>query len=85
MGWGQFSQNVKAGQQENLIEVRYGKLHLKQLTLDAAPRTKPGNAIVTLDGQNVAVDVETVGKSSVIKFADGIDIAAGQKLQIKSA
>ena len=35
-GWGSFAQKVVDGQQSASIELRYGKLHLKQLTLDSA-------------------------------------------------
>ena len=83
-GWGQFSQTVTAGQQENSIEVRYGKLQLRQLTLDAAPETRPGSVVVKLDERVVTAKVETVGRSMVIKFDDGFEIATGQKLLIKA-
>ena len=81
-GWGRFTQMVREGNQENTIELRYGKLQLKQLTLDTAPGTQAGNAVVKLDGEAVNATVEADGNSTVVKFADGITIATGQTLSV---
>jgi len=81
--WGRFTQTASGGRQADTIELRYGKLQLKQLTLDAAPETKAGNATVKLDGADVAVQTKEVAGSTVIGFANDFKIAAGQTLQIK--
>ena len=39
-GWGRFTQTVKAGQQENLIEVRYGKVTFKSVDTRRRARDK---------------------------------------------
>jgi len=55
-GWGRFSQTVQGGRQENAIELRYGKLHLGHLALDAARGTQASKVAVTLDGRNIKCD-----------------------------
>lgn len=82
-GWGRFSQTVKAGRQENTIELRYGKLHLRQLALAAAPDTQAGRAVVTLDGRNVDARFENDDAGTVIHFAQGLDITVRQTLRVQ--
>ena len=62
--WGQFRQIVKDGQQENAIEVRFGKLSLKQLTLDAAPKTSISTASAKLDDAHLKVFSQLGGKQN---------------------
>ncbi len=82
-GWGRFSQAVQGGRQENAIELRYGKLHLKQLALDSAPETQASEAMVTLDGRDIDARVQIDGLRTVIHFPQGLDIAAGQTLRVQ--
>ncbi len=82
-GWGRFSQTVKSGRQKNSIELRYGKLPLKQLTLDAAPGTQANQVVVTLDGREIDARIEKDGVRTVIRFPQGLDIDAGGSLQVK--
>ena len=81
-GWGRFSQAVTSGRQENALELRYGKLHLKQLTLDNAPGAEAGEVSVSLDGRNSNARVEQDGSRTVIHFPQGLSITAGQTLQV---
>ena len=82
-GWGRFSQRVQGGRQENAIELRYGKLHLKQLSLDAAPGAQAGKAVIKLDGRDIDARFQIDGPRTVIHFPQGLDIAAGQTLQVQ--
>ena len=82
-GWGRFSQTVKGGRQDNSIELRYGKLHLKELALEAAPGTQAGKALVKLDGRDVDARSRLDGERTVIQFPQGIHIVAGQTLQVQ--
>jgi hypothetical protein len=84
-GWGRFSQTVKGGRQENVIELRYGKLHLKQLALDAAPGTQAGEAVVKLDGRDIDARLQIDGQRIVTHFPQGLEIATGQSLQVQHA
>ena len=82
-GWGQFSQTVQEGRQENTIELRYGKLQLRQLTLDAAPETKVGECVVTLDDHDVSAKVDRDDSGVVIRFPKGLNVVAGQLLKVR--
>lgn len=81
-GWGTFAQTVVEGQQSASIELHYGKLHLKQLTLDAAPGTEAGEAVVKLDGREIDARFQKDGPRIVIHFSQGLDITAGQTLKL---
>jgi hypothetical protein len=82
-GWGSFAQKVVDGQQSASIELRYGKLHLNQLTLDSVPETQASKAVVTLDGRDIDAQFQKDGARTIIRFPKGIDIAAGQTLQVQ--
>jgi hypothetical protein len=81
-GWGSFTQKVVDGQQSASIELHYGKLHLKQLTLDAAAETRAGKAVAKLDGRDIDARFQKDGPRVVIHFPKGMDIAAGRTLQV---
>ncbi|TWU32542.1 GH116 family glycosyl hydrolase [Novipirellula artificiosorum] len=82
-GWGRFSQTVQGGRQKNTIELHYGKLHLKQLTLDAAPGTQASRAVVKLDDRDIDARFQRDGQRIVLQFLQGLDIAAGHTLQVQ--
>ena len=82
-GWGTLAQKVADGQQSASIELRYGKLHLKQLALDSVPGTQASKPVVTLDGRNIDTQFQRDGARTIIRFPEGIDIAAGQTLQVQ--
>jgi hypothetical protein len=82
-GWGSFSQKMVNGQQSASIELRYGKLHLKQLTLNAARGKQASKPVVTLDGRDIDAQFQKDGQRTVIHFPQGLDIAVGQTLQVQ--
>ncbi|MEO0452518.1 MAG: GH116 family glycosyl-hydrolase [Verrucomicrobiota bacterium] len=82
-GWGRFTQTVKEGKQMNSLELTYGKLNLKELTLDLAPGAKADRAIVKVDGQDVDVKLTKNKESRVIVFTKAITISKDQKLEVE--
>jgi hypothetical protein len=82
-GWGRFSQTVQGGRQENAVQLRYGELHVRQLALDSVPRTQVSKAVVALDGRDIDTRFQVDGRRTVIHFPHGLDIAAGQTLQVQ--
>ena len=62
-GWGCFSQKVVEGRQTASIELRYGKLHLKQLTVYAAPGTQASKPEVTIDGRDIDAQFQSAGRN----------------------
>ncbi|MEP2775544.1 MAG: GH116 family glycosyl-hydrolase [Luteolibacter sp.] len=84
-GWGQFSQKVTAGKQSQAIDLHYGVLSLKEIAFDQAEGTNATSAQVSIDGTSVAAAFQTVEKRYILHFQDGLNLKAGQKLEIHFA
>jgi hypothetical protein len=84
-GWGRFKQTDVDGRQENTLELRYGRLALKQLALKSAPNARSDNPVVTLDGVEIAARFQSDDVETVIEFSSPIVIAAGQTLKISNS
>ncbi|MCM2372846.1 GH116 family glycosyl-hydrolase [Aporhodopirellula aestuarii] len=82
-GWGRFSQTIEGGRQDNTIELRYGKLSLKELTLDTATNAKVTKAKTTVNGRDIEAQSQFQPERAVITFAKSLDLSAGQTLQVK--
>lgn len=82
-GWGRFVQKVQGGRQENAVELRYGKLALKELTLDTAPDVKVTKAEATIDGRRLETKVRLQPQQTTIVFSKELDLSAGQILKVK--
>lgn len=63
--------------------LQYGRLHLQQLTLGSAAQKLSCKAVVKLEGQDIDAQFRTDGARDIIRFRKGIDIAAGQTLQVQ--
>ena len=59
-GWGLFVQKRKKGEQTARIEVRHGKLRVRELVF-ALPKAAPATAVVTVSGQPVSATVQQSG------------------------
>ena len=79
-GWGTYSQMRKGKQQEHKIELKYGKLKLQRINLDKGERMK--SVVVTMDGKQVAAQVEQQGTSIQIVPGQTIVLDAGQVLTV---
>ncbi|MDQ8208232.1 GH116 family glycosyl hydrolase [Coraliomargarita sp. SDUM461003] len=81
-GWGRFTQKVEGGQQNAVLEVGYGRLHLKEFSLDQVKGTKAKSATVAVNGQPVEARFQMVDGCYVLKFESGITIQKGESLQV---
>ena len=81
-GWGRFTQKVVSGQQSAAVELRYGKLVLKEFALDSVTGTTANEADVKLDGKSVAAAFEATSGQYVLRFEEAITLNTGQKLDI---
>ncbi|MFC7337857.1 GH116 family glycosyl hydrolase [Haloferula chungangensis] len=81
-GWGRFTQNVEADKQSASIELRYGKLALKELSIDQVEGTSATNATVEIDGKAVDASFSSEAGRYVMKFSDGLTIQQGQRLLV---
>ena len=62
-GWGLFIQQRKGKEQTERIEVRHGRLQVKELVF-ALPKDAAATATVKISGQPVAADAGTIGRRS---------------------
>ena len=81
-GWGRFSQKVASGQQVAGIELGYGRLQLKELTLDKVSAVAAKSAKVELDGKPVAASFSSESDRYVLKFNSGVTVNKGQRLAV---
>jgi hypothetical protein len=82
-GWGSFTQKVVDGRLSASIELHYGTLHLKQWTLDANRGPQGGQAVVTLDDGEMDAQIHQDGDRTLIRFAQGVNMGAGQTLRLQ--
>lgn len=82
-GWGSFAQKVANGQQSELIDLRYGKLTLKELAFDKVAGTGASRASVEVDDRSIEAVFAAESDRYVLRFSDGLSLTAGQKLSIK--
>jgi len=82
-GWGSFSQKVTDGVQSAVIEVRYGQLAIKELSLEKFAGASVNQAEVQLGGQSLESTLETSKKASVIKFSEEVTIESGSQLKVR--
>jgi hypothetical protein len=81
-GWGSFAQKVVDGQQSASIELRYGKLVLREFSLDKVKGTAAKQARVEVDGRNVEASFQEEADRYILHFAEAITLNAGQSLYI---
>ena len=80
-GWGLFVQHRKKGEQSARIEVRHGRLRIRELVF-ALPKAGQATAVVTVSGQPVATTVQQSGsevrlifkQEAVVPEAGAVDV-----------
>ena len=82
-GWGVFSQGRKAGVQTDQIELRYGRLQLRELVLELPAGMAAGK--VTVQVGNKAVEVKTTLRGTELRIAAAaaIVLEAGDTLAVE--
>ena len=78
-GWGSFAQKAKDGGLEARISLHHGRLKLKTMALETGAGT-PVKAL--LDSKPLQADLVRSGKRVLVRFAEPVEIGAGQKLEI---
>ncbi|EMI18672.1 Glucosylceramidase domain protein [Rhodopirellula maiorica SM1] len=82
-GWGRFTQTVDSGQQTASLELRYGKLALKELALDKVKGTSTSQAKVAIDGEQVQAKFLQEADRYILRFTEPLKLVADQRLEIK--
>jgi hypothetical protein len=81
-GWGTFSQHRHAGRQQETIALKSGKLHLRSLSFAVDQAAKPAQITVTLAGQSIPAQWTVAEGRVQITLGSGVDLQAGQALEI---
>ena len=79
-GWGTFSQERGDGVQRDRIEVRWGKLRLRTVTVEAPAGA--ASVQVTAGGQPVAATMAREGTRLTVTLANDVTLAQGQALEV---
>lgn len=83
-GWGSFAQENEAGSRTARVQLKWGKLALKTMALNAARGAKRDKVSATLAGQPVAARVAAeAGGRALIAFTPEITVSAGQELVVR--
>ncbi|QDV40502.1 hypothetical protein Enr13x_03080 [Stieleria neptunia] len=82
-GWGRFQQTAGRGVQTGSIELRYGRLDLKELAFDQVDGTSANRAEVTLDDRPLTSRFQPEPGRYVVRFPQGLQMKAGQHLRAR--
>lgn len=81
-GWGSYSQKITDGSLRADLEVKYGKLPLRSVSLVAAAGQAPSKVSVLLDGEPVPATMRSEEGKTEVMFNPEITITQGQALEI---
>jgi non-lysosomal glucosylceramidase len=81
-GWGTFAQTHDGSTQHASIEVKWGKLGLKTLTLTPVKAGSEGTVIAKLDGESVPLTTRQEDGRVMVDFHDRLTLTPGSKLRI---
>lgn len=80
-GWGNITQNKNGGNQENTVEVKYGRLNLCQLNLSLSPGQSPQQVKVYRNNQEIPSTFE-INERVVVSF-DSTELTEGDQLKVR--
>ena len=81
-GWGSLVQKRAAGRQTNRIEVKWGKLDLKELRLELPSGAKLQDATVTVANRRIAVATKQADRCLTIVLDEPLEIAQDQAVEV---
>jgi uncharacterized protein (DUF608 family) len=81
-GWGLFTQQRTAGRQTERIEVRHGRLRLKELVFELAAGAAATTAAVTLASRAVRATVRRDGAEVRLALDGEVTVAEGEALEV---
>jgi hypothetical protein len=82
-GWGSLSQSRRGNSQENEFAVRWGTLQVRAIVLEVPENAALKEASVTLDGSEIEVEVEQVGRRATVTVQRDTLIETGSALQVR--
>jgi len=84
-GWGSFAQRIEEGRQRDELNVRWGRLAVKQIEVALRPGAAPVAVTVRVGGRDVACQSAAAGGHAQVRFDQDIVIEAGQSLVLEFA
>jgi len=82
-GWGTFSQKTEGRTLKAKVEVKWGKLRLRTLTLQMPGETKPTVARVMANGKPIGASHRLEGNRATVTFPAEVILAADQELSVE--
>ena len=83
-GWGTFEMKAEGGRQNAELQMKWGKLRLKSLSLPAPKNGSVESVKVTIDGKPVSAKASIENQKLLVRLADEQTLAAGQKLTVEN-
>lgn len=81
-GWGTYTQKQAGAKQTHALELKYGKLELKDIALEKIAGGKIGSVAVTLGKTSVSVNFKQDGNALLLSFNKKITVPRDQTLHI---
>jgi non-lysosomal glucosylceramidase len=81
-GWGSFTQRADRGTQTAEIELKFGALRLRTLSLGLVGNRRPAGCTLTIAGKRVPATVTSVERRAEIGF-DAVVVRQGETLQVE--
>ncbi|WPJ97286.1 GH116 family glycosyl hydrolase [Coraliomargarita algicola] len=81
-GWGSFAQKVSGGRQFAVIDLGYGTLELKQLSLGKVKGTQANAVSVKIGGKVIPATLNYNEGNYVVHFDTTVSLQAGQRLEV---
>ena len=81
-GWGSFAQTCDGRSQRATLEIKWGKLELKTLTLTPGNLVGGERTTATLGGQSVPLTSRNENGRLAVEFHDRLTLSPGAKLEV---
>ena len=84
-GWGSYFQKIVAAKMDAVIAMRWGKLHLKTISLAVADGSGYSTVKAVAGNKTIPAELKVVGQRALVTLADGIQLDAKTDLSVTLA
>ncbi len=84
-GWGTFSQQAAAGSHQAALDLKWGRLKLRELSLALLQDQRARGVTASVEGRSVGASLTQDRRTVIIRFEPGIELNAGQQLRCQLA
>lgn len=82
-GWGTFTQRITSTSQVDTIDLAYGSLALKSITIHLPLNVEPKSLVVRLSRKSIPIESSQEGKALTVVFKESVALKAGDRLTIE--